>query len=130
VKLDAVGEYLAGLQARLVGALEQLDGGRFRRDAWTRPDEQAAPALTAKPARSSAMTWVSLATPGNAMQVVLATRGAAAPKIRAPGALARSASSRRSRSAATRARSDSPAAMTAAAAAPKPAMPATFSVPA
>jgi coproporphyrinogen III oxidase len=38
VKLDAVSEYLTGLQARIVAALEQLDGGSFRRDAWTRPE--------------------------------------------------------------------------------------------
>ena len=36
--LDAVSEYLTGLQARIVAALEQLDGGTFRRDAWTRPE--------------------------------------------------------------------------------------------
>jgi coproporphyrinogen III oxidase len=32
----AVREYLLGLQQRIVTALEQLDGGRFERDGWTR----------------------------------------------------------------------------------------------
>jgi coproporphyrinogen III oxidase len=38
VKLDAVGDYLTALQERIVAALVQLDGGSFRRDAWTRPE--------------------------------------------------------------------------------------------
>jgi coproporphyrinogen III oxidase len=38
VKLDAVSDYLTALQERIVAALEQLDGGSFRRDAWTRPE--------------------------------------------------------------------------------------------
>jgi len=38
VKLDAVSDYLNALQERIVAALEQLDGGSFRRDAWTRPE--------------------------------------------------------------------------------------------
>jgi coproporphyrinogen III oxidase len=38
VKADAVHEFLAGLQDAIVAALEQLDGGRFRRDAWTRAE--------------------------------------------------------------------------------------------
>lgn len=33
----ALREYLTGLQARIVAALEALDGGRFRADAWQRP---------------------------------------------------------------------------------------------
>src|SRR5690606_444867 len=37
----------------------------------TLPDEQAEPALTAMPARSSAITWTSLASPVRAMQLVL-----------------------------------------------------------
>ena len=36
--LGAVSEYFTGLQARIVAALEALDGGGFRRDAWTRPE--------------------------------------------------------------------------------------------
>jgi len=34
----AVRDYLTGLQDRIVAALEAADGGRFRRDAWTRPE--------------------------------------------------------------------------------------------
>jgi coproporphyrinogen III oxidase len=34
----AVRAYLTGLQDRIVAALETLDGGAFRRDAWTRPE--------------------------------------------------------------------------------------------
>ena len=45
----------------------------------TLPDEQAAPALTQTPARSSAMTCVSALTPGMEMQVVLGSRGTDAP---------------------------------------------------
>src|SRR5262245_57463224 len=37
VNVAAVRDYLAGLQNRIVAALEAADGGRFRRDAWTRP---------------------------------------------------------------------------------------------
>jgi coproporphyrinogen III oxidase len=35
---QAVHDYFAGLQARLVGALETIDGRPFRRDAWRRPE--------------------------------------------------------------------------------------------
>ena len=45
----------------------------------TLPDEQAAPALTQTPARSSAMTWVSAFTPGMEMQVVFTSLGAELP---------------------------------------------------
>ena len=39
IDLDRVKDYFAGLQDRIVGGLEQFDGGgRFRRDAWTRPE--------------------------------------------------------------------------------------------
>jgi len=34
----AVGDYLSGLQERIVGDLEPLDGSAFLRDAWTRPE--------------------------------------------------------------------------------------------
>jgi coproporphyrinogen III oxidase len=34
----AVLSFLTGLQERIVGALEQADGGRFRRDTWTRAE--------------------------------------------------------------------------------------------
>ncbi len=35
---EAVAAYLTGLQARIVGALEALDGGSFRSDPWQRPE--------------------------------------------------------------------------------------------
>ncbi len=38
VNLAAVKDYLTGLQERIVAALEAVDGGRFRRDAWTRAE--------------------------------------------------------------------------------------------
>jgi coproporphyrinogen III oxidase len=38
VNLAAVHDYLRGLQAAIVSALEALDGGRFRADAWTRAE--------------------------------------------------------------------------------------------
>jgi len=38
VNLAAVHDYLRGLQAAIVSALETLDGGRFRADAWTRSE--------------------------------------------------------------------------------------------
>jgi coproporphyrinogen III oxidase len=38
VNLEAVSDYFTGLQARIVAALEALDGGKFRSDAWTRPE--------------------------------------------------------------------------------------------
>jgi coproporphyrinogen III oxidase len=38
MNLAAVQEYFTGLQARIVAALEALDGGRFRSDAWARPE--------------------------------------------------------------------------------------------
>jgi len=34
----AVRDYFAGLQARIVAALERVDGGRFHRDEWTRTE--------------------------------------------------------------------------------------------
>ena len=48
-------------------------------DGFTLPLEQADPALTAIPARSKAMIWVSLVAPGIDTQEVLATLGAARP---------------------------------------------------
>ena len=54
----------------------------------TLPEEQAAPALTMTPSRSSAMTWVSAATPGIAIAEVFGRRGAAAPSTTASGATA------------------------------------------
>jgi len=35
---EAVHEYFSGLQARIVSALEALDGGKFRSDAWQRAE--------------------------------------------------------------------------------------------
>ena len=35
---EAVATYLTGLQARIVSALEALDGGSFRSDSWQRPE--------------------------------------------------------------------------------------------
>jgi len=37
-ELEAVEAYLVDLQARIVAALEALDGGRFLTDRWTRPE--------------------------------------------------------------------------------------------
>ena len=55
----------------------------------TLPDEQAAPALTAMPARSSAMTWTSFAVPAVATHTVFGTRAAFDPRIVAAGAICR-----------------------------------------
>ena len=38
MNLAAVEEYFTGLQARIVAALEGIDGGKFRSDAWTRAE--------------------------------------------------------------------------------------------
>jgi coproporphyrinogen III oxidase len=38
VDAAAVRDYLTGLQQRIVGALEAVDGASFRRDEWTRPE--------------------------------------------------------------------------------------------
>jgi coproporphyrinogen III oxidase len=38
VNLAAVSDYFLGLQASIVAALETLDGGKFRVDAWTRAE--------------------------------------------------------------------------------------------
>jgi coproporphyrinogen III oxidase len=38
MNLAPVREYLTGLQARIVGGLEALDGGKFAQDAWTRAE--------------------------------------------------------------------------------------------
>ena len=38
MNLPAVREYLTGLQDQIVAELERLDGGRFRRATWTRPE--------------------------------------------------------------------------------------------
>ena len=38
MNLAAVHDFLLGLQASIVGALERLDGGAFRADSWTRAE--------------------------------------------------------------------------------------------
>jgi coproporphyrinogen III oxidase len=38
MNVAAVKDYLTSLQDRIVAALEAVDGGRFRRDSWTRPE--------------------------------------------------------------------------------------------
>ncbi len=38
IDVDAVRGYLPGLQQRIVAALEAIDGGSFRTDAWERPE--------------------------------------------------------------------------------------------
>ena len=38
MNLEALSDYFTGLQERIVAALEALDGGRFRSDAWVRPE--------------------------------------------------------------------------------------------
>src|SRR3546814_14584064 len=55
-------------------------------DGCTLPEEQTATELTATPARSSAMSWVSAGSPASATREVLGSRGAAAPKTLTYGA--------------------------------------------
>ncbi len=43
---EAVATFLTGLQARIVSALEALDGGSFRSDPWHRPGEGGGGGLT------------------------------------------------------------------------------------
>ena len=93
----------------------------------TLPDEQADPEDTATPARSSAITSVSAGTPGIAKHSVCGKRATPALNTVARGADDRRAS--RSRQPAHWPRL-SRSARAASAAAPKPAMAATFSVPA
>src|ERR1700735_1710792 len=57
-------------------------------EAWTFPDEQAAPEDTATPSRSSDIIAVSALTPGTANIVVFGSRGASAPKTIVSGATA------------------------------------------
>ncbi len=97
---------------------------------FTLPDEQAEPALTAKPARSICITCVSPAQPGTAKHEVLGRRGAPLPIKMRSGAADSRRSSSASRSCETRPQTPSSRSRRAAsAAAPKPAMPTTFSVP-
>ena len=101
-------------------------------EAVTLPDEQAEPDETATPARSSAIRAVSALMPGTANSVVLGSRAARRAENRRPRArCCRSPASSRSRSARHVAGTPRPRpAARPRAAAPKPAMPATFSVPA
>ena len=95
----------------------------------TLPDEQAEPDETATPSRSSAITSVSAAIPSTPTQSVCGSRGAPAPKTVAAGrspAIAAASASRQPAQPSALARSP----RAAAAAAPKPAIAATFSVPA
>ena len=38
MNIDGPRDYFAGLQSRIVGALEAIEGRPFRRDAWERPE--------------------------------------------------------------------------------------------
>jgi hypothetical protein len=62
----------------------------------TLPELQAAPALTATPSRSSAITCASARTPGSARHVVLASRSAPPPQTSAPTAVAATSAASRS----------------------------------
>ncbi len=99
--------------------------------APTLPDEQAAPALTAMPARSSAITSVSAACRARRCTTCWARRGASAPMTTASGvdAHARRPPAGRAGLPCGHAAPDRRCAASAAAA-PKPAMAGTFSVPA
>jgi coproporphyrinogen III oxidase len=55
VNIDAVRSYLTELQARIVAALEAIDGTPFQRDAWTRDEAASA---TAAPLRGSGTGYV------------------------------------------------------------------------
>jgi hypothetical protein len=90
------------------------------------PDEQAAPADTITPSRSSIITCMSDGKPAVTAHSTPGRRGAASPAITAPSAFSRSAAASR--------HTACPAACgrsrrAASAAAPKPARPETFSVP-
>ncbi len=55
MNIDAVRSYLTELQARIVAALETIDGTRFQRDAWTRDEAASA---TASPLRGRGTGYV------------------------------------------------------------------------
>ena len=72
--------------------------GQHMADCRTLPDEHAAPALTATPSRSSAITTVSADSPGTAnSDRVRQAASRVAPKITASGASRSSSASKRSR---------------------------------
>ena len=103
---------------------------RQHMDGATLPDEQAEPELTITPSRSSAISAVSAAQPRHARNWMCCTAGPFHAEDDASGQRPVSARPRNDRAdAAMRARSPSPSA-SAWAAAPKPAMPERFSVPA
>src|SRR5215467_821997 len=97
-------------------------------DAATLPDEHAEPDDRAKPIRSRLIRAVSARSPGAANRLVLGNRSALRPNTTV-GPPANPASSR-SRKDRIRSQSSGMATLTDAAAAPNPAIPATFSVPA
>lgn len=88
---DAVAHWLSGLQARIVHSLEEVDGGRFLRDAWQRtpgPDARPDGAVAGTPASASSAT-PSFAAPvaGSAARPAPAAGGSplSAPAAPAPG---------------------------------------------
>ena len=99
-------------------------------DGSSVPDEQAEPVETATPSRSSAMSSDSASTPSKLMLVVFGTRRPRSPLTTVPGTFSRIPVSSRSRRAAISAWPAPAAAFASLAAAPNPAMPGTFSVPA
>ena len=117
------------------GAARELPAKRPWRQAHGRaaPCRRSRPRRTtrATPSRSKAITGVSAFMPGTANSVVLGSRSASAPKITACGATAREPGFEPVRAApACAAASSARWSEAAAAAAPKPAIAATFSVPA
>ncbi len=58
----AVKAYFSGLQAHIVGALEDVDGGIFRTDAWTRPAVPCREPVSTLAATPTASTRTTAAT--------------------------------------------------------------------
>jgi len=98
-------------------------------DGRTLPEEQAEPEDTAIPARSKPITAVSALSPGTVKSDVFGSRATPSENTMAPGVCRRPVSSR-FRRVSCRTASLSNVLMAAFTAAPKPAIPATFSVPA
>ena len=122
VELESLAPPAPTVALRGVGA---FGGGRPRS---AHVEVQADPALTAKPLRSSAITWISLGQPGADKHKVLSSRSAPSPQMVISGASAFNRACRSSRKALIRFSSSADPATDAAA--PNPAIPATFSVPA
>ena len=95
----------------------------------TLPEEQAEPEDSATPSTSKAATMVSAERPGRAKAIVLPTRAASQPNMATSGAISSTPACNMSRKPASRPVSSTREASAFAAAAPKPAMAATFSVP-